>query len=267
MLTISIHAPRKGERLWLAAVIKHGAQFQSTLPARGSDPSPSRQNGEGQKFQSTLPARGSDTADYKGYQGKWISIHAPRKGERRTAVFYFFAPRLISIHAPRKGERPRGHGQPCRPDHISIHAPRKGERLYTLPARARTGIFQSTLPARGSDAAFSAAAFSDKNFNPRSPQGGATLIIADLLSPRGNFNPRSPQGGATIDALGAISNETISIHAPRKGERPWCSRPILTSTSPFQSTLPARGSDHAPAETRGGRRYFNPRSPQGGATM
>ena len=80
-------------------------------------------------FQSTLPARGSDLDD----------------GDYLAAKMY------ISIHAPRKGER---HG---RPD------PRSGRAVFqsTLPARGSDDataplvivsiIFQSTLPARGSD--------------------------------------------------------------------------------------------------------------------
>ena len=34
-----------------------------------------------------------------------------------------------------------------------------------------------------------------------------------------NFNPRSPQGGATQSARRSIRQRRISIHAPRKGER------------------------------------------------
>ena len=79
-------------------------------------------------------------------------------------------------------------------------------------------------------------------FNPRSPQGGATMelvkqvikmIFQSTLPARGSdpsniikwdfiyhFNPRSPQGGAT------------SGHCNSAGE-----------LMAFQSTLPARGSD------------------------
>ena len=103
-----------------------------------------------------------------------------------------------------------------------------------------------------------------------------------------HFNPRSPQGGATAkDYIAVADNSIISIHAPRKGERPGQNRP-RDMAARFQSTLPARGSDgkriawvvnfsisiHAP---RKGERPicrsllmplddFNPRSPQGGAT-
>ena len=104
-----------------------------------------------------------------------------------------------------------------------------------------------------------------RNFNPRSPRGGATIFIASLCHIFANFNPRSPRGGAT------------------------CRFSFNNAFGKFQSTLPTRGSDsivfllrnflvyisiHAPHE--GERRapfcpcrsctYFNPRSPRGGAT-
>ena len=41
-----------------------------------------------------------------------ISIHAPRKGERRAFIAPCRTERRISIHAPRKGERLRGEGVP-----------------------------------------------------------------------------------------------------------------------------------------------------------
>ena len=60
IITISIHAPRKGERPPLLAVWGKAFEFQSTLPARGSD------------FKAPAGV----------YDENCISIHAPRKGER-----------------------------------------------------------------------------------------------------------------------------------------------------------------------------------------
>ena len=126
-------------------------------------------------FQSTLPARGSDLHD----------------------VLRFRVARQISIHAPRKGER-RGHlaGKNIF-SKISIHAPRKGERRTNSALCCSMLLFQSTLPARGSDP-----------------------YALTLCGYGGHFNPRSPQGGATFLA------ERVGFE------------PLL-----FQSTLPARGSD------------------------
>ena len=126
---ISIHAPRKGERQRLLRPSGQRCGFQSTLPARGSDevhqrsqaaacdfnprspqggatfPAPSSSSSL-RRFQSTLPARGSDfTGCCKGFGMVSISIHAPRKGERRVFACVYGDVLRISIHAPRKGER------------------------------------------------------------------------------------------------------------------------------------------------------------------
>ncbi len=172
-----------------------------------------------------------------------ISIHAPRKGERPLTLRELRIIAKFQSTLPARGSdfiTSISHGSST----ISIHAPRKGERLFTTAA----------VPAI------------KQYFNPRSPQGGATLPCGKPVSLCGYFNPRSPQGGATdkrrtaplqrlrfqstLPARGSDSGGTslgsmfeISIHAPRKGERPMCTR-----------------ADHRAAY------YFNPRSPQGGAT-
>ena len=81
---ISIHAPRKGERLYPTAPFVPVGAFQSTLPARGSDAKYKDHPAVAVIFQSTLPARGSDDELAVLYLcDARISIHAPRKGERR----------------------------------------------------------------------------------------------------------------------------------------------------------------------------------------
>ena len=62
---ISIHAPRKGERLTYGFIASPKILFQSTLPARGSD---------GKIY-------------YVASLISFISIHAPRKGERQVGLF------------------------------------------------------------------------------------------------------------------------------------------------------------------------------------
>ena len=58
----------------------------------------------------------------------------------------------------------------------------------------------------------------------------------------------------------------ISIHAPHEGER-LNAGTASTAGSAFQSTLPTRGSDSPCSPAYASRRYFNPRSPRGGATQ
>ena len=148
----------------------------------------------------------------------------------------------ISIHAPRKAERLEyevvGHGH----FGISIHAPRKAERhIGGINADGITK-FQSTLRARRSDFARLREWHKERDFNPRSAQGGATFS--------------SPLDFASGD---------ISIHAPRKAERQtaWIFQkcPLV-----FQSTLRARRSDQEILFFRFVFEDFNPRSAQGGAT-
>ena len=149
--------------------------------------------------------------------------------------------------------------------------------------------FQSTLPARGSDPMVKNIFYVFRYFNPRSPQGGATMpYFKESLYI--DISIHAPRKGERPSAEGALLHRgKISIHAPRKGERltSCCSNFTLISsfqsTLPargsdmldpdwpgwedvFQSTLPARGSDHAPSCPLRRCTYFNPRSPQGGAT-
>ena len=107
MVGISIHAPRKGERLfWRSGWDSNPFYFNPRSPQGGA-------TGEI-----------SDTSWFGD-----ISIHAPRKGERRgwSGDRSLWSP--ISIHAPRKGERRSRAICVANSKAISIHAPRKGERL------------------------------------------------------------------------------------------------------------------------------------------
>ena len=126
-----------------------------------------------------------------------VSIHAPREGERRLAVesadeFGGFNPRsprggatalsadancrgAVSIHAPREGERHVRCVECGAEVGVSIHAPREGERPKPAGAVCWVKMFQSTLPARGSDVAVPVDGANYERFNPRSPRGGATI--------------------------------------------------------------------------------------------
>ena len=131
---------------------------------------------EYEAFQSTLPARGSDPASLQSvrHSRRNFNPRSPQGGATRAGVVVRLLVK-ISIHAPRKGERRLYDIAPEIDATISIHAPRKGER--PTQGRGNCGLHG--------------------NFNPRSPQGGATSISVPSSSIRRNFNPRSPQGGAT----------------------------------------------------------------------
>ena len=170
-------------------------------------------------FQSTLPARWSDG---------------------RKNIFWLDAA-YFNPRSPQGGATDAFAGWYNR-NNISIHAPRKVERRFTKRLKAPKPTFQSTLPARWSDglqgrAAWMRGYFNPRSpqggatirrgqswhmflhFNPRSPQGGATCAQAEILYRCAYFNPRSPRGGATIAFNICRKQVKISIHAPHEGER------------------------------------------------
>ena len=193
-----------------------------------------------------------------------ISIHAPREGERRLCPCGLARRRgYFNPRSPRGGATiplPKSSRHAC----ISIHAPREGERpgrltgdviiWYFNPRSPRGGatgvrqgeaalvIFQSTLPARGSD-----------------------LCPCGLARRRGYFNPRSPRGGATGLAVKQHISTSFQSTLPARGSDEEAEAKAAKATK-FQSTLPARGSDQMRVGCRGSLYHFNPRSPRGGAT-
>ena len=206
----------------MRAAISHrmDSAFQSTLPTRGSDPFLSPSPFWVFIFQSTLPTRGSDVLPLLSKIESRISIHAPHEGERQIfcrpyparSGFQSTLPtrgsdRGAGIHSASQADfnprSPRGGATftifiiHTRREFISIHAPHEGERPpYSLHTKR--------LPC---------------DFNPRSPQGGATVVPCSVRVSVEDFNPRSPQGGATIMYVCTMIKSSISIHAPRKGER------------------------------------------------
>ena len=96
-------------------------------------------------------------------------------------------------------------------------------------------------PRTGSDAALSAAAFSDSRFQSTLPARGATVFMKESLRKLMDFNPRSPHG-ERLDIL-RVRNRRPDNFNPRSphGERPgWGASAGLQCL--FQSTLPARGA-------------------------
>ena len=105
-------------------------------------------------------------------------------------------------------------------------------------------MFQSTLPARGSDRVVWSGVRARKRFQSTLPARGSDPIRDSVPTGRHiRFNPRSPRGGATLREIEQLLAQM------------------------FQSTLPARGSDRRWQSRRSGLPSFNPRSPRGGATQ
>ncbi len=129
-----------------------------------------------------------------------------------------------------------------------------------------------------------------QDFNPRSPRGGATIVLlcgvvkhlrfqstlptrgsddfVDDLLVDGGISIHAPHEGERLRGFfNLLAADVISIHAPHEGERP--KGPFQQGIFHlFQSTLPTRGSDAAEAfPVRRYASHFNPRSPRGGATV
>src|SRR5690606_11495001 len=88
------------------------------------------------------------------------------------------------------------------PGYVSIHAPRVGERPCNSRARPPHQLFQSTLPAWGSDV---------------SADGGFKLVDG--------FQSTLPAWGSDEHRRDSVADRRgVSIHAPRVGERRWRTR-------------------------------------------
>ena len=125
-----------------------------------------------------------------------------------------------------------------------------------------TGIFQSTLPARGATLFALSSTLRCDNFNPRSPHGERPSSSSQSFRIPSNFNPRSPHGERRIAWNSKTARSYFNPRSPL-GERRWnCSKRRYTShfnprsphgerldptklertSEKFQSTLPARGA-------------------------
>ena len=170
---ISIHAPHEGERLQRRGQPQHGQHISIHAPHEGERRCLQCTHLTMTAFQSTLPTRGSD-----------IRAVPYREGDMH------FNPR-----SPRGGATPnRFIAYVSSP--ISIHAPHEGERLKTAIALKAQGVFQSTLPTRGSDYKWLIYRYDCGNFNPRSPRGGATVTRDKSLTIRSLFQSTLPTRGS-----------------------------------------------------------------------
>ena len=128
------------------------------------------------------------------------------------------------------------------------------------------GRFQSTLPTRGSDGT-SKESLAALCISIHAPHEGERLRLhlPSRQHPR-DFNPRSPRGGATCAWHYRLFRRMISIHAPHEGERPAYN--CLSSSRPyFNPRSPRGGATHFLRSARRQPCDFNPRSPRGGATF
>ena len=126
----------------------------------------------------------------------------------------------ISIHAPRKGERPSATGDySAASANFNPRSPQGGATGRMGRDNDDKPVFQSTLPARGSDQSSNIHLLWRWDFNPRSPQGGATPLPAEDITAYMSFQSTLPARGSDEAGSKLSRDMIISIHAPRKGER------------------------------------------------
>ena len=172
--------------------------FQSTLPARGSDKLAFSVTSSGLYFNPRSPRGGATPIEHTNTLHRYISIHAPREGERPSGLSVPFAFCLFQSTLPARGsDVAREIFNPV-DGAISIHAPREGERPKIDGVEYDQTQFQSTLPARGSD-----------------------LSVAKKYRGSSIFQSTLPaRGSDPLATFTLVVTLAISIHAPREGERP-----------------------------------------------
>ena len=267
---ISIHAPHEWERRRRNRTMCGAAQFQSTLPTRGSDAPLTAQILCVTYFNPRSP-RGGATPLRCAYDcGRLISIHAPHEGERCSATIRTICPmRYFNPHSPRGGatkscrayggqaadfnpRSPRGGAttggfeKGVQQLGISIHAPHEGERLVvSLCHILRAIVISIHAPHEG------------ERHQHREYRGRTCR----------DFNPRSPRGGATRRQQPPPRGFIISIHATHEGERRVVSAIIIACAMHFNPRSPRGGATTPDTGIKLDPTDFNPRSPRGGATM
>ena len=210
-------------------------------------------------------------------------------GERQLRTAFQIQKFYISIHAPRAGERRKP--APTLPATLPNFNPRSpcGERL----ADGTWGWVDATIsihaPRAGSDpGAGSVPPGCCRDFNPRSPCGERPLLTAHQNRPDA-ISIHAPRAGSDVSAPGTgLSYSTFQSTLPRAGSDSF--RSLLLFCCYISIHAPRAGSDHAdvmhwfpihdfnprspcgerPLSITGARRtdpYFNPRSPCGGATL
>ena len=106
----------------------------------------------------------------------YISIHAPHEGERPFRICTLYALCVFQSTLPTRGS-----------DAV--------DGMTGLPSVS----FQSTLPTRGSDDVYQVEHEVLGIFQSTLPTRGSDNHDVSLISPYKNFNPRSPRGGATAE--------------------------------------------------------------------
>ena len=136
--------------------------------------------------------------------------------------------------------RRNGYVQKCRRI-ISIHAPHEGVRLILIQIINITASISIHAPHEGVRLDVILSDFLGKNFNPRTPRGGATESLEETHEETA-ISIHAPHEGVRRINLSSPSRNGISIHAPHEGVRR-LRRACSPARQIFQSTHPTRGCD------------------------
>ena len=194
---ISIHAPHEGERRAQGDGKDFAQRDFNPRSPRGGATASGRHASQTQKHFNPRSPRGGATWIHlpPRHCGGYFNPRSPRGGATFNSLIVF-----VQLE-------------------ISIHAPHEGERLLCIKNQIFISVFQSTLPTRGSDVLSNYCKCLCKNFNPRSPRGGATMMSCVSAS-LGRFQSTLPTRGSDDVPHFALGEAVpISIHAPHEGER------------------------------------------------
>ena len=236
--SISIHAPREGsDRPCAGRRCGREGYFYPRSP-RGERPRSRSSNWRTGAFLSTLPARGATPTLIANIPEILFLSTLPARGATTASRWRRSSPSNFYPRSPR-GERLQHLAADQRVLDISIHAPREGSDEANLPQLMDTGLFLSTLPARGATQVWRAVwpcgyisihaprEGSDvhswrllskiKQFLSTLPARGATSAITLLWVRPTIFLSTLPARGATRSSHWGPRSSMISIHAPREG--------------------------------------------------
>ena len=171
---ISIHAPHEGER--------HNVKYIAA---------------DQWHFNPRSPRGGATCAVFFLLRRKvYFNPRSPRGG---ATVFPALCRRKMLYFNPRS---PRGGAtidfSVKQITMISIHAPHEGERQTRFSYCLKYFAFQSTLPTRGSDFAYTHHIQHNQQFQSTLPTRGSDKMHLIYKNSKAYFNPRSPRGGATL---------------------------------------------------------------------
>ena len=120
-----------------------------------------------------------------------------------------------------------------------------GARPALFPILARSLLFQSTCPVRGTTRLRVDNGLEHLDFNPRAPYRARRRAVSPVPPP-GDFNPRAPYRARPFPLLRQPRRLAISIHVPRTGHD-WAATAAQNGSWRFQSTCPVQGTTAAQA--------------------